>query len=266
MAEEAVGNAIVPVPPDPAAVVPAVPASPAAIDLASITKEEDAKWNKLKWVWRMDCEGGSISKSGWSHKSRLRHDCISLKEAGKVDEAMMEFLFTIRGGAAAAKALVQQKQQAEAGQGRELLPSAPPEPVFEFGSHRGRKLKDMLTSEVSKDWEYIPWLFASSSAQARGKYLDALESALRMEGLWEQTQEMATKMRPVLMSRHLEKTEKRGGCKTSSRRGGAQGSRQDADLASREGFGIERRRHGIAYPRKQCPSGFCEGQEAQTRT
>jgi hypothetical protein len=208
MAEEAVGNAIVPVPPDPAAVVPAVPASPAAIDLASITKEEDAKWNKLKWVWRMDCEGGSISKSGWSHKSRLRHDCISLKEAGKVDEAMMEFLFTIRGGAAAAKALVQQKQQAEAGQGRELLPSAPPEPVFEFGSHRGRKLKDMLTSEVSKDWEYIPWLFASSSAQARGKYLDALESALRMEGLWEQTQEMATKMRPVLMSRHLEKTEK----------------------------------------------------------
>ena len=115
---------------------PDVPASPADVDLASITAAEQHKWDIAVWVWCMVCGGGSISKSGWSHKTRTAHACVSLKDVGKVDEAKREFLFIRRGGKAAAQVVAKQKQVSEAGQGHPGLPPPPPEPALKFGKHK----------------------------------------------------------------------------------------------------------------------------------
>ena len=188
-----------------APVVAGAPASPAGVDLASMTDAEREQWKRTKWVWCTVCAGGSIKKEGWSHKTRTGHVCSSLKKAGKEDEAKREFLFVKRGGQPAVQALVKQKQQAEAGCVRPDLPPPPPEPVLTFGQYENAKLKDILFSDDLKKKEYIPWLFASSSAQARGQYLDELEASLRQGGLWEQTQQMSRTTKPYMYSRHVTK-------------------------------------------------------------
>jgi hypothetical protein len=116
------------------------------------------KNKKQKCVWCNDCGGGSIYKAGWGHKKGARHDVISLKDAGKYDEALREFLFIKRGGKPTQEALVSQKQQAEAGKSR-----AVPEPAlyaFDFGKHKRKSIANLYTSGQKQLAEYIPWLFA----------------------------------------------------------------------------------------------------------
>ena len=62
-----------------------VPVNLDDIDPLSMTPDERNGFNKLKWVWCYDCAGGSISKVGWAHKNRAKHNVESLKKAGKVD-------------------------------------------------------------------------------------------------------------------------------------------------------------------------------------
>ena len=161
---------------DPSA-TPVVPRSMADIDVNTMTPDEVSKWGTIKWVWCTVCAGGSICKSGWSHKSRRGHECLSLKDAGKVEEAKREFLFLQRGGPSAARALVTEKQAVEPQEVSTAIVPKNPQPVLEFGMHKGRKLSDMLASTDQRKKEYIPWLLASASQTARGKYLDDLEAA-----------------------------------------------------------------------------------------
>ena len=98
------------------------PANLDDIDPESMTDAERQKYKKLKWAWCKDCGGGSICKVGWAHKNRANHDVCSLKDAGKVDDAIKEFLFIHRGGRAAQEALTKAKRQNEAGQIRSNAP------------------------------------------------------------------------------------------------------------------------------------------------
>ena len=79
-----------------------------------MTGDELSRWKKLSWVWCKTCGGGSIKKIGWSHK-KVHPDTVSLKTAGKLEEAQREFLFIIRGGEAARRVVAEQKQETEAG-------------------------------------------------------------------------------------------------------------------------------------------------------
>ena len=81
-------------------------------------------------MWCLVCGGRSICKSGRSHKTRIGHEQISLKDAGKEGEAKREFLFIRRGGRASAHVVAMQKQLVEAGQGHPQLQESPPEPVL----------------------------------------------------------------------------------------------------------------------------------------
>ncbi|CAE8616571.1 unnamed protein product, partial [Polarella glacialis] len=170
---------------------------PAEIDLASITPEEDAKWRKCRWVWCKDCGGGSVCKVGWGHKKKAGHELVSLKDAGKLDEAKREFLFVQRGGNPAQEALTKAKKLSEAGKTRSSdLVEAPAQYLLDFGKYKGKSISAMLNSDDEKRKDYIPWLFASSSRQAQGQYLDKLEFALRQEGSWDQVVERSKAMRP----------------------------------------------------------------------
>ena len=90
----------------------------ADIDLSATTPEEEDKWKKCRWVWCNDCGGGSINKIGWGHKKKSGHDVVSLKAAGKLDEAKREFLFLARGGVPAQEAIAREKRVVEAGKTR----------------------------------------------------------------------------------------------------------------------------------------------------
>lgn len=166
--------------------------------------QESQRWKKLKWVFCRDCGGGSICKSGWAHKTRTGHDVVSLKEAGKCDEALQEFLWVFRGGKPAQEQLVKEKQISEAGQAN---PSgqAPIAHKLDFGKHRGSGFAELFNSGDDRKSDYIPWLFASQSTQGLSSQLEGLKLALQREGFWERTKERAQAMRPGLQLRILEK-------------------------------------------------------------
>ena len=78
----------------------ALPLSVADIDLTTMTTDESVAWKKMRWVWCGKCGGGSINKVGWGHKKVHGDSVMSLKAAGKLEEAQREFLFIQRGGKA----------------------------------------------------------------------------------------------------------------------------------------------------------------------
>ena len=159
----------------------------------------------MKWVWCKDCGGGSICKIGWAHKNRAHHDVCSLKDAGKVDVAMKEFLFVHRGGKAAQEALIKEKSQKEAGQTRTGAPQAD---VYKlaFGKFKGQTIASMYTASVAdcrkfnatsdSMIDYIPWLWASANPNMLNGHMLALRLALQREGSWDRTLERARAMRP----------------------------------------------------------------------
>ena len=175
----------------------AVPASVADVDPGSMTPEETAQYKKLQWVWCHDCAGGSICKNGWGHKNKMDHNVCSLKDAGKVDDAVREFLFVKRGGRRAQVALTAQKQRAEAGRTRSSI-VVPDVYKLDFGQHKGVTLASLFSSEKDGVKDYIPWLFASSHPEKLNAKMVALTVALRAEGYWERTMSRATEMRPRL--------------------------------------------------------------------
>ena len=84
--------------------------SAADVDLASMTAAESEQWKKLRWVWCGKCGGGSINKVGWDHKKVHGEFVMSLKDAGKLEEAQREFLFIRRGGKVAQAVVARDKQ------------------------------------------------------------------------------------------------------------------------------------------------------------
>jgi len=154
-------------------------------------------------VWCHDCAGGSISKVGWGHKNKAQHNVVSLKDAGKVDDAIREFLFVSRGGRAAQMALAEEKQRAEAGQTRASA-GAPEVYKLDFGIYKGRTIASMFGDGQQKAKDYIPWCFASANMDMLAGSFAGLRLALQREGEWERTVKRAQEMRPGLQRRALE--------------------------------------------------------------
>lgn len=181
-----------------------VPTSLESVDLASITQEEKLRWGKCGWVWCRTCGGGSISKSGWSHKTRTQHDVVSLKNAGKEEEALREFIFITRGGKLAQQAVASQKRAQQKGKRADGVPT-PVAYALDFGKHKGDTIPEVLDSSEEKIRDYIPWLFASAPKQGLSPQLQGLKMALEKEGRWGQVWDRAQAMQPNLRKRHVEK-------------------------------------------------------------
>jgi len=180
--------------------------SAADIDLASITVDEQARWKNKSWVWCRTCGGGTINKVGRGHKKKSGHDVCSLKDAGKYDEALREFLWVLRGGRVAQEALVQQKQQAEAGVSSQSVSVAAVYTV-DFGQHKRKTVSELLDSKNESDRDYLPWIFASSKPDGLPAHAQRLRNGLELEGRWEETLRRAEQMRPSLQARALQKKE-----------------------------------------------------------
>lgn len=189
-----------------------VPLSAADIDPTSMTAEESAQWKKLRWVWCGKCGGGSINKVGWGHKKVHGEFVMSLKAAGKFEEAEREFLFIRRGGKVAQAVVTHDKQLVEDSQCGNGLPASSaeagaPEPYkLDFGKYKGSTIADLCNSEDQAKSGYIPWLFASKSNSTTSWYLGQLEHALRREGRWGTIHEQCLALRPALHERwHADK-------------------------------------------------------------
>ena len=130
-----------------------VPLSAADIELTSMTAEELAQWKKLRWVWCGKCGGGSINKVGWGHKEVHGEFVMSLKDAGKLEEAQREFLFIRRGGKAAQAVVTRDKQLVEDSQCGNGLPASSAEAgtaepyKLDFGKYKGSM--GPVTSRIS---------------------------------------------------------------------------------------------------------------------
>ena len=90
--------------------------------MGSMTAEEERRWKNCCWVWCWTCGGGTIKKIGWGHK-KTGHDVVSLKTAGKLEEAKAEWLFIARGGDVARRAVKESRKRAEAGVVSALVPA-----------------------------------------------------------------------------------------------------------------------------------------------
>ena len=169
--------------------------SAADVDLASMTAAESEQWKKLRWVWCGKCGGGSINKVGWDHKKVHGEFVMSLKDAGKLEEAQREFLFIRRGGKVAQAVVARDKQWL-------LASSAAAEAVephkLDFGKYKGRTIAALRDSEDHAKSGYIPWLFATKSKSTTSWYLDKLEHELRRSGRWDSIREQVMVLRPVL--------------------------------------------------------------------
>ena len=114
----------------------------------------------------------------------------SLKEAGKVDEALREFLWLSRGGRAAQEVLVQEKRREEAGvssQGAVVQA----EYHLEFGQHKEKTISHVLDSRKQSERDYFGWIFASSKAEGLTPHAQRLRSALEVAGRWEEVLQRA---------------------------------------------------------------------------
>ena len=181
-----------------------VPLSAADVDLASMTAAESEQWKKLRWVWCVKCGGGTINKVGWGHRKVHCEFVMSLKDAGKLEEAQREFLFIRRGGKVAQAVVARDKQLVEDSQCSEgLLASSAgagaAEPYkLDFGKYNGRTIAALCDSEHEAKSGYIPWLFASKGKSTTSWYLDKLEHELRRSGRWDSICKQVLVLRPAL--------------------------------------------------------------------